>query len=173
MAREAAGKTASISPEDFNAFLVTLRLQRVRLIGLQAGLVGPSETEDEDVAVIGTATRGCDLGPGTYAPAIRYRILHPMGPLGSSVSVEAEFRVEFKAPEPLPPGFDVRFRESVLPRLTIPYVRELTGSLAARMGAPPLVMPLEVFPTGPAPSGKPRGGAPAKPSKRTRPAKGD
>jgi hypothetical protein len=117
----------------------------VRLIRLDVRLVDQEPGDLDRPVELDRTTRLDDVGPGLYAPVVRYLVLHPQGPKGSAVQLEAEFRVEFKQAGPLPPGFDELFRETVVPRITTPYIRELTGSMAARMGLPPLTMPLEVF----------------------------
>jgi hypothetical protein len=92
------------------------------------------------------------------------------------LKIAVRYRLDFRSPQPFDQGFFEIFRAMSAPGIAWPYLRELTSGLMARMGLPPLTLPLRVtLPVSTEPAQAPAGaagpksgGRPAKPGKAKR-----
>ncbi|WP_119313922.1 hypothetical protein [Calidithermus terrae] len=143
MSKRSANARSALSPAEYGKFIEGLELFEVRLVRLnveaRSFAIKPADTRLE-VADEASYT----LVDGGFEVFHRYSLLatdaqQSSEPVGR---IEAEFGLRFTSAQPInQPYFEI-FRDVNLPVNTWPYWRELVQAMTARMGWPPITMPL-------------------------------
>jgi hypothetical protein len=85
------------------------------------------------------------------------------------LKIVVRYRLAFRSPEPFDEPFFEIFQSMSAPGIAWPYLRELASGLMARMGLPPLTLPLRVtLPVAPQPAQEAPAAAGRTPSKAKR-----
>ncbi len=151
MSERSANTPSALSPAEYGQFIEGLELLEVRLVRLNV------EARSFPIKPAGTRLEIAD--EASYTPLDsgfevfhRYSLLatddlSPSEPVGR---IEAEFALRFKSVQPISQPYFEIFREVNLPVNTWPYWRELVQAMTARMGWPPVTLPLLKWGTQPA-----------------------
>lgn len=132
-----------ISPSLYQQTLEKLTLQAVCLDCVEASCERERFEGNETSLTLATGAEDHqDLD--RYSMFITYR-LHGRQEGEITLEVQATYRLVFRMPEPVPPGFFDVFRELNLRMITMPYFRELLATMTGRMELPTLTIPLDIF----------------------------
>lgn len=129
----------AISHEEYNRILSEIELRDMRLERLEtwqdvdtppgAGLRVQIESEEEK------------LGGEGLSVSVTYRLKALRG-RRQAIRIWVTYRLDFTATEAVTDDFFEVFRRTSLPGIVWPFVREVTQTISARMGLPPLTLPL-------------------------------
>lgn len=157
MSKKSANTPFALDPDEYGKFIEGLELIQVRLVRLNVESaasfpIKPSGTSVELEVAEEASYTPVDEGFEVFH---RYLLLakdaqQPSELLGR---IEAEFGLRFKSVQPISQPYFEIFRHFNLPVNTWPYWRELVQSMTARMGWPPITLPL--LKRVPPPSGRP------------------
>ncbi len=143
LSKRSANTPSALSPAEYGQFIEGLELLEVRLVRLNV------EARSFPIKPAGTRLEVAD--EASYTPVDggfevfhRYLLLATNAqPSSEPVGrIEAEFGLRFTSVQPIgQPYFEI-FRDVNLPVNTWPYWRELVQAMTARMGWPPVTLPL-------------------------------
>jgi preprotein translocase subunit SecB len=135
-----------LRPAEYGKFIEGLELIQVRLVRLNVETTASFPIKPSGTSVELEVTDEASYTPvdGGFEAFHRYSLLvtdaqQPSEPLGR---IEAEFGLRFASVQPISQPYFEIFRHINLPVNTWPYWRELVQSMAARMGWPPVTLPL-------------------------------
>ena len=138
---EAAQATEAepISPALYQQTLERLTLQTICLDCVKASC--EREHFDGQETSLALTTTAEDRQDGERYSMFMTYLLRGRQDKEFTLEVEATYRLVFRAPAPIPPGFFEVFRELNLRMIKMPYFRELLASTTGRMELPTLTSP--------------------------------
>lgn len=135
--------TETISTEDYVQALIGISLSSITLVSCRTAVNWDTATATEvtsvPVAISDTAEFERDGGAITIRHS--YDVTAKKG-RKRLFYLKAEFAVKLAATDEFTQGFFRRFRDTSLPLVTWPYLRQLVGSMTEQMGLPRLQLGL-------------------------------